>query len=132
MTGGRLWSSSGWAKHPRNLSDKEKFALLEGGHCTPAEEFVFAAREYGKRIIRFQRSWLRKYSWLVYSKELNGGFCLPCLLFSAPDASRGPLFNSPLVYFAHAADNLKSHGEKLKAHLDSVQKAVAFRQTVNQ
>ena len=68
---------------------------------------------------------------ILLAKELNGGFCLPCLLFSAPDKSRHSLFNSPLVDFAHTVDNLKSHGERLNAHLLSEQKAVAFRQTVN-
>ena len=51
---------------------------------------------------------------ILLEKELNGGFCLPCLLFSAPDKSCNPLFNSPLVDFAHTVDNLKSHRERLK------------------
>ena len=27
--------------------------------------------------------WLQLYPWLVYSKQENGGYCLPCVLFAS-------------------------------------------------
>ena len=36
----------------------------------------------------FQHQWLNKYPWLKYSKQENGGYCLPCVLFSRNSSFR--------------------------------------------
>ena len=64
----------------RNLSDQEKFQLLTKDY-TPSEKFVFPKTKiYGKNR-SFQMSWLKEYTWLVYSPSKDGGLCRVCLVF---------------------------------------------------
>lgn len=35
-----------------------------------------------KKKLKFQYSWLEKYSWLVYSKKDEGAYCRHCVVFS--------------------------------------------------
>ena len=37
---------------------------------------------------QFQRSWLKQYPWLHYSRHVDGAYCRACVLF-APGQARG-------------------------------------------
>ena len=71
----------------------------------PSPEFKFPAHDdFGKQQ-RFSHAWLQDHSpWLAYSKVLNGGFCLPCVLFARPQANVdvGVLVTKPLTTFNKA------------------------------
>ena len=91
---GTLFVSSGddfrWLVEPSTLRREEKAHLIEH-HISPGYEFP--AREHRKRADHiskryFQRRWLLKHRWLVYSPACNGGFCLPCVLFGSGELSK--------------------------------------------
>lgn len=46
-----------------------------------------------ERNLKFQSAWLDKYSWLAYSKALNGAFCKYCVVFAGKTGGVG---NQPL------------------------------------
>ena len=66
----------------RGQSDEEKYRVLVNAfrpdHFPSQEEYR-----------AFQSAWLELYSWLSYSPLLNGGFCVPCVLFSQSEQLRG-------------------------------------------
>jgi len=59
------------------------------------------------RSLKFQYAWLDKYSWLAYSKALNGAFCKYCVVFAGNtggvgNQSLGNLVVSPFQQFNNA------------------------------
>ena len=64
----------------------------------------------------FQSAWLELYSWLSYSPLLNGGFCVPCVLF---------LTTSALRNFTRACQTLKEHACQI-SHTSSMESAAVF------
>lgn len=70
-----------------------------------------------------------KYSWLKYSEHDNGGYCLPCVLFSRSSSihhsDSGVLVSNPLVNFKKALELLNKHLKK-SYHKTAVVKMDAF------
>ena len=64
-----------------NLSASEKMKLIEE-HFVPIESFAFPKVQMNLHNRSFHHGWLKMYRWLVYSKSQDGGYCLPCVLFS--------------------------------------------------
>ena len=67
-----------------NLDSKTRLALL----CRHTEPHLHeqlrshSVTKAGKTwIASFQRQWLTKFPWLVYSRRLKGGLCKSCILF---------------------------------------------------
>ena len=63
--------------------------------------FVFPQTcEAGGKLRKFRFEWLMRFPWLVYSKYLDGAFCLPYLCFGMECGKNGnklnKLFESPL------------------------------------
>ena len=76
--------------------DKDQMYKLIKHHFVPSETFPFP-KEYSAGCNRcFQEKWLKKYSWLVYSKVLDGGFCIFCSLFIKDRSKYGVLVNNAL------------------------------------
>ena len=69
---------------------------------------------YGKKR-NFSYSWLEDYTWLQYSKVLDGAFCLPCVVFgrrigiSASKVEK--LVTSPLKGWSSAVTRFKMHNK---------------------
>ena len=61
------------------ISDAEKYQLLTDPF-KPGANYKFPKRDNGRA---FQYPWLELHYWLVYSKQENGGFCIPCVLFAS-------------------------------------------------
>ena len=59
------------------MTEHEKYNFY-GYHFTPEIDYKFP-REGGRG---FLHRCLGKYSWLTYSWQENGGYCLPCVLFA--------------------------------------------------
>lgn len=89
----------------------------------PSSEFKFPAHDdYGKQR-RFSHAWLQDHSpWLTYSKVLDGGFCLPCVLFARPQANVdvGVLVTKPLTTFNKATEILRKHSTQVKYHKNAM------------
>lgn len=82
-------------------------------HFVPAATYKFPQASNRRS---FQHSWLLKYQWLRYSKQDDGGYYLPCVLFFRltvnfrPDP--GVLVTKPLNNFQKALEILNKHEGK--------------------
>ena len=62
-----------------------------------------------------KHSWLKLFPWLMYSKHENGGYCLPCVMFSRNVSLRadpGILVGTALTNFRKALEILRKHVNK--------------------
>ena len=75
----------------------------------------------GSKGRTFQFQWLKSFTWLVYSKQTNGGFCLPYILF-APSGYCG---SYPGVLVTHPLTNFKKALEMLRKYTDKEHHKVA-------
>ena len=82
-------------------------------HFKPSPDYSFPKNANARS---FQYSWLNKFTWLAYSKQENGGFCLPCVLFCSTTVYHGSepgiLVSKPLTNFKKALEILRKHIEK--------------------
>ena len=79
----------------RVLSADSKYNVLVN-YFKPETDYGFSKSSSG---CSFQYKYLVQFPWLVYSKQENGGFCLPCVLFSTcgyRSSDPGVLVNCPL------------------------------------
>lgn len=70
----------------------------------------------------FQHQYLRKYKWLAYSKQDNGGYCLPCVLFARSTDARkgkGTFVDTAFTNFKKAYEMCDSHAVR-HYHKDAV------------
>ena len=65
----------------KSLNQAEKLNIINN-HFRPGEDYAFPKVFMNGCNQSFQRSLHQCYPWLVYSKECDGGFCLPCVLFA--------------------------------------------------
>ena len=120
----------------RQLRDDEKYHMLTK-HSVPGPSYVFPSVACGKQQRSFQRSWLTKYSGLVYSESEGGGYCKYCVLFGQAPYSvpnfKATLVTLPLTNLKKATEKLRehfygSHGSTpRKYHLQAVEKAESFK-----
>ena len=94
-----------------HLTAERKYNLVSN-HFKPSVDFAFPRSSSGRT---FQYRWLTQFPWLVYSKQENGGFCLPCVIFASSGyrgSDPGVLVNRPLTAFTKALEILRKHTEK--------------------
>ena len=111
------------------LSENEKYQLIKTVF-RPIADYEFPSQEeYGKNR-SFQPSWLQRFEWLTYSKSMNGGFCVSCVLFAKGDRTAlGQLVNSPMTNFTRAKKTLDEH-QLQETHVVATESMTAFmRQT---
>ena len=85
----------------RSLIAECKYNLLVN-HFKPGADYSFPKCSSRRA---FQYRWLMNFPWLAYSKQENGGFCLPCVLFASPEyhgSYPGILVSRPLITFTKA------------------------------
>ena len=112
------------------LTPSQKYLLLTK-HFKPDKGFLFP-KIYSNGCNRsFQLSWLEKYPWLVYSKEVDGGFCKYCTLFVKNRSSLGALVNWPFRKWIKVNKIVEGHKDALY-HKSAIECAVDFRQSINQ
>ena len=112
----------------RNISDEGKYNLLVN-HFKPGADYTFPRCPNGRA---FQHKWLQNYPWLVYSKQENGGFCLPCSLFAASayhGSDPGVLVNRPMTKFKKALELIRNHAD-MGHHKEAVVRAEGFLNTM--
>ena len=101
-----------------SISAQSKYDLLVS-HSKPAANYEFPKRSGGRS---FQHHWLLKFPWLAYSKQENGGFCLPRVLFCSSGyhgSDPGVLVSQPLTAFHKVLELFHKHAEK-GYHKDAV------------
>ena len=72
------------------------------------------------------------FPWLVYSKQKNGGYCLPCVVFASTGykgSNPGVLVSCPLTAFSKALEVLRKHADK-GHHKAAVVRADEFKKTM--
>lgn len=82
-------------------------------HFKPHVNYTFPKSANGRA---FQHRWLLHYPWLVYSRQENGGFCLPCVLFATRGyhgSDPGVLVSRPMTTFTKALELLRKHADKV-------------------
>ena len=106
------------------FSDQQKFELINNV-WRPGSTFLFPKTKESGRNRRFNSSWLQDFPWLVYSRYLDGAFCLPCVLFARQcgrnSAKLDKLVKSPLTFWTTAFNRLSNHANgKCSTHNLSV------------
>lgn len=91
---------------------EEKFRFIEN-IWKPGEIFDFPSTVENGKSRKFVCAWAKKYPWLVYSKYLDGAFCLPCVCFGVRFGSNAcklnKLYKSPLTRWTSGSDRLAAH-----------------------
>ena len=106
----------------------ERYHLLTS-HFQPPPGYSFPKGANGRS---FQHRWLQAYPWLVYSKQENDGYCLPCALFATSGyhgSSPGVLVSRPLTVFNKALEMLRKHADK-DHHKLAIVRADEFKKTM--
>ena len=111
------------------LTNGEKYNLLTK-HFQPTPSYPFP-RVYSNGCFRqFQYRWLAKYHpWLVYSKAVDGGFCIFCALFATSRNKLGVLVNRPFTAWIKVQKILDGHAGN-KYHADATHAALCLQQSI--
>ncbi len=114
----------------KSISDANKYHLLKH-HFRPDAQYKFPQDSSTKRS--FQLKWLNNNNWLVYSKEMDGGFCLPCVLFATGYRAQDPgiLVSRPLRNFGKALELLNKHRAK-DYHAGAIARCQEFEDVMDQ
>ncbi|CAB4020457.1 52 kDa repressor of the inhibitor of the kinase-like [Paramuricea clavata] len=106
-------------------SPAEKFRFINNV-WKPSLNYSFpASAEAAGKLRKCRHEWLVRFTWLVYSKYLDGVFCLLCRCFGiqyGKNAARlQKLFRSPLTFWTTAVRRLQNHSSgKCETHSFSV------------
>ncbi|KAL4152797.1 hypothetical protein QTP88_000630 [Uroleucon formosanum] len=87
----------------------------------PENNFQFPVTVSCKKNLRFQFSWLSKFTWLAYSLKFDGAFCKFCVAFANNEAGTnsqplGALVKKPFCNWKHATESFRNHSS-LQYHL---------------
>ena len=101
-----------------SIADHQKYHFIKH-HFSPDLLYKFPKNSVGRS---FQHQWMRRYPWLRYSKQEDGGYCLPCVLFYRRKnlrAQAGVLVSNVLTNFKNTIDIMKKH-EQNDYHKEAV------------
>lgn len=111
-----------------SVSDEVKYQLITNIRALNlSHDFKKDIDEKKTNKRPFQKTWLQKYSWLVYSPKLKGGLCKFCTLFK-PVLKRG-IFGAFVIKahqdYKHFHEDARGH-ENSSCHLESTSRAKRF------
>ena len=112
-----------------NLSASTRYSLLTN-HFQRSVGYHFPKGASGHS---FQPQWFQSFPWLVYSKQEDGGFCLPCVLFASAGycgSNPGMLVSRPLTAFKKALEMLRKDADK-EHHESAIVRADEFKRTMS-
>ena len=95
----------------KSLTPGQKYHLLKH-YFKPDATFVFPTTEMSGFNRSFQYAWLKRFPWLVYSKSLDGGFCLPCALFAKNRQNLHVLVNNPFIQWIKLKEKVDGHKDR--------------------
>jgi hypothetical protein len=96
----------------RISDDKFKYDLLKKP-WQPPTSYKFPV--ISTRKLKFQLSWITRFSWLIYSSKLEGAFCKICVLFSNETSGKGSsvkvgaFVNKPFIKWKNALECFITH-----------------------
>lgn len=110
------------------LSDEEKLKVLKEPWIPPST-YRFPVDSHQRRL-SFQRHWMERYNWLVYSDCLQGALCKICVLFGSGFGGRGQqqlglLVKKPFTKWKNAKEAFEKH-EKAEYHRFALEQADGF------
>lgn len=104
------------------LSDADKYSIVSNV-WKPLPGYIFPHDRPTKSHRRsFQPKWMTDFSWLVYSKISEGGYCIACVIFGKSvegNEKLGVLVSTPLTNWQKALELLKKHAGR-QYHLNNV------------
>ena len=110
----------------KSLDDNLKLQILEN-HWKPGKSYPFPVR--GSR--KFNIKWLDRWGWLSYSKEVDGAFCVPCVLFGHQCGHNGmklnKLYKEPLTNWQSAVTRFEYHDKNSNFHKEAMAKSINFK-----
>ena len=112
------------------MSDGQKYHLLKS-HDRPSHHYTFPIRLVGGTMRSFRLQWLDEHAWLVYSRKIDGAFCVCCALFAnRKDRKRmGIMVNTPFIKWHHKSEIVGKHSSK-PSHTAAFQEAEIFIQNL--
>ena len=105
-----------FVKSKEELKDVEIHDLIKNVFV-PDAKFIFP-KSSGKRA--FRHAWLDHHSWLYYSAIEDGGFCLPCSLFSRKAPQKLQKVSTLVSKAAKASNDATSNFKKHEAAKDGL------------
>ena len=113
-----------------SLSADTKHILMTN-HFRPDVNYPFPK---GSTAHSFQFQWLQSFPWHVYSKQADGGFSLPCVLFAPGHgyhgSNPGVLVCRPLTNFRKALEMLHKNSDK-EHHKAAIVRAEKFERSMS-
>ena len=121
------WDIGNHYQNTSVLSDAQKFELL----CNPwkpEHNYQFPLNSSRRK---FRYAWLDSYPWLVYSRVLDGAFCVNCVLFGGESCHNSSklesLFRTPFHSWNKATTKFSDHSTKSQVHKTATLRASNFR-----
>ena len=91
------------------FTDAAKFRFIENLWKPEALHDFPTSVETSGSLRKFWLEWLARYSWLAYSKYVDGAFCVPCVCFGMKGGRLSKLFVSPLTFWSTAITRFQNH-----------------------
>ena len=112
------------------LDNGQKYKLL-AEHFKLDASFSFPKTFSSGCNRSFQYRWLEKYPWLVYSKQLDGGFCKFCAIFARNRETLGVLVNKPFTNWVKVNNVCERHATN-GYHIRAVEAGLDFQRSIEQ
>ena len=104
----------------QSLSPGEKYTLLKQ-HSVPSGQFAFPNTFTGGCNRSFRHVWLSEHPWMVYSMQIDGAFCIACVLFTSSSV-KGRFVTLPFRAWQKKSEKCKQH-ECCGYHQDALRQA---------
>ena len=91
----------------QSLTAAQKYKLMTK-HKVPHKNHIFPTQYLGGCNRSFRLNWLSENSWMVYSKKVDGAFCIVCAMFCS-DPSKGYLVSKPFHIWNKKSEKTKEH-----------------------
>jgi hypothetical protein len=112
----------------QSMGSSQKYQLLTN-HFVPSSTFAFPKVFDSGCNRSFKVKWLERYPWLVYSKALDGGFCIYCALFAKERSKYSVLVNKPFTKWVKVNKIVSAHASN-KYHNNALVDARAYIQSI--
>jgi len=104
-------SSADFSTTVHLLTVGEKYRLLTS-YKIPSKDHAFPTQHLGGFNLSFRPAWLFLHSWMVYSEEVDGLFCISFAIFCA-HLSKGIFVNKPFHVWNKRSEKTKEHESSL-------------------